>query len=290
MRTSITNESKLYCNVIGKRNYRFFRLILSTFFLSSVLVKCQLDIEELLQAQQRLNGGGGGSGMGRMIGNSIRRSFVNTALVQAVKFVVGQSATPSPEMMQYGMAMRSEPRNQAERNVYLEMMKTVARRTPEVLMKYMKTEVHKNGTRNYYIDFVALDAAITRRSLLYQEMREARRREQQARREQELQHQMEVAKLNTLQDIRMNRQFGLGVTTDTYFFDSFGPTTPLIDVNLLGNVGIPTTTPSAPSDSSVGSNKAAAGQQKTPIKQASVDKNTETLSLLDLMKVHRQSG
>lgn len=252
-------------------------------------MKCQLDIEELLQAQQRLNGGSG-SGMGRMIGNSIRRSFVNTALVQAVKFVVGQTATPSPEMMQYGMAMRSEPRTQAERDVYLDLMKTVARRTPEVLMKYMKTETHKNGTRSYSIDFFALDAAITRRALLYQEMREARRRERQTQREQELQHQMEIARLNMLQDIRMNRQFGFGVTTDTYFFDSFGTTTPMVDINLLGNERIPTTTPSAPSASSVGSNKAAGGQQKTPVEQTNVDKNTETVSLLDLMKVHQQSG
>lgn len=252
---------------------------------------CQLDVEELLQAQQRLNGRGGegGSGMGRMISNSIRSSFVNSALDRAVKFVVGHMATPSPEMIQYGLAMRSEPRTQAERDVYLGFMKTVARRTPEVLMKYLKTEVHKNGTKSHSVNFIALDADLTRRALLYQEMREARRREQQKQREQEQQHQMEVARLQALQDIRMNQMFASGVTTGFNLFDNFGQTTPMTDFNALGNFGFQTTTPTVYNVNPVGLSGGNADHQintaeKTTAGKTSNITGNETVSLLDLNK------
>lgn len=207
-------------------------------------MKCQLELENIVEAQQQLNGGGGGSGMGRMISHSIRESMVNTALTRAVRFVVGPTAVPSLEMMQHAMMMRSGPRTQAERDIYLGMMKRIARRTPEVVQKYTKTEVHKNGTRSHTIDFIALEADVTRRSLMYQEMQEARRRLREQERQQQQRVQTEIDRLNMLRDMRMNSvdntMFGGGLGT-TSMFDGFGTTMPSIQFNPLDGIWQPTT-------------------------------------------------
>ncbi|XP_045162283.2 uncharacterized protein LOC128545833 [Mercenaria mercenaria] len=232
--------------------------VIYTFLLE---VECQLEIDALLEAQQTLNGGGGGrgSGIGRVIAHGIRSSFVNTALNGAVKFIVGETATPSPEMVNYGMAMRSEPRNQAERDVYVEMMKRVARRTPEVVRKYTKTETHKNGTKSHTVDFIALDADIIRKSILYANMRAARRQQRERERQQQAQHQLEINILHNLRDMRMGALYGAGIGTTPLFFDNFGTATPSVDINLLGSFGQQTTPSPALSANSVGGNYQTAG-------------------------------
>jgi hypothetical protein len=208
-------------------------------------VKCQLDLEGLVEAQQQLNGGGGGSGMGRMISNTVRNTMISGALTSAVRFVVGETANPSQEMMQHAIMMRSAPRTQAERDVYLGMMKRLARRTPEVVQKYTKTEVHKNGTRSHTVDFIALDADVTRRSLMYQQMRAARSRLREQERQQERQVQLEMERLNMLREMRMNSVnnglFGAGLGT-TSMFSGFGTTMPNVQFNSLDGLW-PQTTP-----------------------------------------------
>lgn len=157
-------------------------------------MKCQLlelNVEDLLQ--QRLNAAR--PSMGQMIGNNIRRSIVNGELTRATKFIVDPAATPSPEMLDYAIFMRRAPRTKEERDVYIDMMKQVARRTPEYLFKYVKEEKHKNGTVTAHIDFYALEADVVRRALVYNRMISARRERRRNEENMRLQHESQIAQL-----------------------------------------------------------------------------------------------
>lgn len=171
---------------------------LSVFFVSvfSTLlqVKCQLlelNVEELLQ--QRLNAAR--PSMGQMISTNIQRSIVNGELARATRFIVDPAAKPSPEMLDFAMFMRRAPRTKEERDAYLELMKQVARRTPEYLYKYVKEEKHKNGTSTAKIDFYALEADVVRRALVYNRMISGRRDRRRNEENRRLQHESHIAQL-----------------------------------------------------------------------------------------------
>lgn len=132
--------------------------------------------------------------------NGMRENQAKAQLTPIVKFVVGQTATPSPEMVNFAVIAGSAPSTQGEKNVYLDMMKQVARRTPEVLLQFIKKD--KNGVPQ--LDEQKMDSHIMKRAMQFDSASRAKRerklKKEQQRRQEELaaikmqqQHELEIA-------------------------------------------------------------------------------------------------
>lgn len=138
-----------------------------------------------------------------MIRQVITSMMTNIELHRAVRFVVGETAVPPQEMIDYGLSLGRAPETQEERDVFLALMKLAARQTPEVLIKFIKTET-VNGTKVMSVDEIKLDAYIARRSLMYNQASKARRQRQQQQREKQQRHQEEMQRINQMHDLNVH--------------------------------------------------------------------------------------
>lgn len=142
--------------------------------------------------------------------NGIRENQARAALMRTVKFVVGETATPSPEMVSFAVVAGASPTTQGERDAYLDMMKKIARQTPEVAQNFLKTE-NVNGTQTLKLDDIKLDAHITKRAMMYGQANKAKR-DRKAKEEQMLRHhEMELMRMNQMHELNMMAMMGTGM-------------------------------------------------------------------------------
>ena len=146
--------------------------------------------------------------MQRMMMRSTIRSMITDMMVRievnrAVSFIVGETAKPIPEMIQFATALGRAPKSQAERDVYLELMKKTARRTQAVLEKYINIEF-VNGLPKISVDYIGMDAAVARRALMYNEANRAnilRRKQQQ---DKQRKHQEELDRIRKMHELNIH--------------------------------------------------------------------------------------
>jgi hypothetical protein len=136
--------------------------------------------------------------------NGMRENQAKAALAPIVKYVVGNTATPSPEMVNFAVIAGSAPVTQTEKNAYLDMMKKVARRTPEVIMQFLKLE--KNGS--YVLDEFGLDAHITKRAMQFSIASEAKKNRKNKEKEKE--RTQELERIRMMQDHELSLLQALG--------------------------------------------------------------------------------
>lgn len=148
------------------------------------------------------------SSIPRMI-NGMREGQAKAALEPIVKYVVGNTATPSPEMVNFAVIAGSAPVTQTEKDAYLAMMKKVARRTPEVIMQFLKLE--KNGS--YVLDEFKLDAHITKRAMQFSIASKSKK--ERKLKEKEKTRKEELDRLRMMQDHELNLLKALGHGQDT---------------------------------------------------------------------------
>lgn len=115
--------------------YHFFVYIISSTF----TVQCQTSVEREVRAN----------------------------LTKLVKFVVGEAAEPNTDLINLAFASGGSPKTQEERIAYLNIMKQIARATPEVVKNFTTTVTQADGTKLETIDETALDAQITIRAMQY---------------------------------------------------------------------------------------------------------------------------
>lgn len=133
----------------------------------------------------------------------VTEMMVRMEVDRAVRFIVGNTAKPSQEMIDFAVALGREPKTQEERDIYLEFMKQTARQTPEVLAKYIDITT-VNGLPSFSVDYVKLDAAVIRRALMYSEASRGRRLRQRQEREKQQRHQEEINRIQKMHELNMH--------------------------------------------------------------------------------------
>lgn len=160
--------------------------------------------------------GGGAGGMMGMMGmipnmvNGIRESTARAALTNIVRFVIGETATPSPEMVSFAVVAGSSPTTQGERDAYLEMLKEAARKTPAVASRFMKSKV-VNGTQTMELDKIALDAHITKKAMQYGQAAKARSERKKKEEKVKRQHELQMLRTSQMHELNMIAMMGIGM-------------------------------------------------------------------------------
>lgn len=156
--------------------------------------------------------------------NGMRESQARSQLTPIVRYVVGDTATPSPEMVNFAVIAGSAPVTQTEKDAYLDMMKRVARKTPEVLVKFIES---KNGT--FAVNEQKLDNHITKRAMQYAVASGAKK--ERKRKEEERARQQELEMLRMRQNHELDLIGILGPNINTMGSGLVGPSH---DVGLFG--------------------------------------------------------
>lgn len=125
----------------------------------------------------------------------VTEMIVKTHVQVAVNFIVGETAVPSPELMEFAMWLGRAPRTQEEKKTYLYFMQDIARQTPAVVKKFLKIE-KVNGTDTLMVDQLAMDAHITKRSLMYDEIMKGATQGQPNENAKPQQHQQNINQNN----------------------------------------------------------------------------------------------
>lgn len=129
----------------------------------------------------------------------VTEMIVKTHVQVAVNFIVGETAVPSPELIEFAMWLGRAPRTQEEKTMYLYLMQDIARQTPALVEKFMKIE-KVNGTDTIVVDQLAMDAHITKRALMYDEMMKGTTQKQQNGKAKPQQHQQNINQSNQTQE------------------------------------------------------------------------------------------
>lgn len=140
--------------------------------------------------------------------NGMRESQARSQLTPIVRYVVGDTATPSPEMVNFAVIAGSAPVTQTEKDAYLDMMKRVARRTPEVLVKFIEL---KNGTTS--VNENKLDAHITKRAMQYAVASGAKKERKRKKEEQARQQELEMLRMRQNHELELIGILGPNINT-----------------------------------------------------------------------------
>lgn len=97
---------------------------------------------------------------------SIERQ-VRANLTKLVKFVVHPSAEPNTDLINLAFASGGSPKTHEERMTYLNILKQIARATPELVKEFTKTVTKADGTKVETLDGTGIDARVTMRALQY---------------------------------------------------------------------------------------------------------------------------
>lgn len=142
--------------------------------------------------------------------NDIRENVARGALMNTVKFVVHETATPSPEMVSFAVVAGASPTTQGERDAYLDMLKNIARKTPAVVQKFSKPKV-VNGTETMVLDTLALDAFITRKAMQYGAASKARSERKKKEEAKQRKHELEMLRTSQMHELNMIAMMGVGL-------------------------------------------------------------------------------
>lgn len=191
-------------------------------------------------------GGGGGDGTGGKRGmnmqqimgmmdmvpkmiNDLQTSLAKNANLHTVRFIVGENATPSPEMISFAITAGLSPSTQGEKEAYLKLLKKVARRTPSVIAKFVKENTHANGTKTLALDENALDEHITKRALLYREVLKAKSNRNSKQDQMKRNYALGMLRASQMHELNMLALAGTGMTNppttnspllEAFFMDS----------------------------------------------------------------------
>ncbi|KAL4220184.1 hypothetical protein ACF0H5_020592 [Mactra antiquata] len=88
-------------------------------------------------------------------------------LTEIIQYIVHPNATISEDLVNFALATGREPQTQQERLTYLDLIKTIARGTPEFIKDFKNVVVLADGTKFESVDEMRFDKTITDRSLLY---------------------------------------------------------------------------------------------------------------------------